>query len=301
MGVLLLLVSVNIGLPGQELLQTLRFHLVIAFLLLPVALLITGARLRSMAVLALLLLSAGQGGAIILDQLQRRAPLEARPVAASLSLVSFNVLATNPDGHRIAAYLAEAKPDLAVIMEAPGIAPYLAELQATFPTRIGCQTKTNCDIALLSRLPLDNQQIRTFGPFRRERLIVATTQIAGQQVTIIAAHLSKPYFDDFGWIELTEIRALLRSITGPVILAGDFNSAPWSHSVARFASQMNLAPPPSYPATWPVQLGGFGVPIDNMFSRDGALIRTIATLSDALGSNHLGLVARVDILQPSAR
>jgi endonuclease/exonuclease/phosphatase (EEP) superfamily protein YafD len=295
---LLAAISINVGLPGQELLQTLRFHVVAGFVPLVLLLFLAGARWRALGFLVLLVLSAGQGGLIVLDQLQRRAPLEARAVAGSLSLISFNVLVTNTEGRRIADFLAQAKPDIAIVMETSGIADSLSDLDATFATRVGCQTPRMCDIAVFSRVPLADVQVLQFGPFRRERLIIATTRVAGQTVTIIAAHLSKPYFDDFAWIELTQIRTLLRSITGPVIMAGDFNSAAWSYSVARFARQMELVPPPTYPATWPVELAGLGLPIDNMFSRGGALIRTLEAIPDPMGSNHRGLVAQIDILEP---
>lgn len=81
----LLAISVDIGIPGQELLQSLRFHFVAVCLLLPLGLALFGARLRAMIMLALLLLSAGQG-VIIAQQLQRRTP--PAHLAGTLSFMS---------------------------------------------------------------------------------------------------------------------------------------------------------------------------------------------------------------------
>jgi endonuclease/exonuclease/phosphatase (EEP) superfamily protein YafD len=289
----LLAISVTLGIPGQELLQTLRFHIALALLPLPVVLALLGARVRALIMLALIALSAGEGAALVLEQLARRSGDEAAGEAPSISLVSYNVLASNPDGSRIAGYIAATQPDLAIIMETPGIRSSLPMLDAIYPTRIGCSSAQRCDISLLSRLPVLSSSIYEFGPFRRERLIVARVDANGQPVTLIALHLSKPYFDDYAWIELTEIRTLLRNIEGPVIVAGDFNAAPWARSESRFARQMELVPPPTFPATWPAEIGDFGLPIDNIFTRDGALVTTIAAIPDPMGSNHRGLSASI--------
>lgn len=292
-------ISINLGVPGQEILQSLRFHVALAMLPLPLLLWIAGARLRAVAVLGLVVLSLGQGALIVLDQLHMRAPYEAAQPVGSFSLLSYNVLSGNDDGgRRIADHIKADLPDVVVLLETPGIESRLPELDALYPTRLGCAVPRTCDLSLLTRLPVLDSKLYLFGPFRRERLITAQLDVGGQPVTMIALHLSKPYFDEFSWIELTEIRSLLRSITGPVVLAGDFNAAPWSESIARFAGQMGLAPGPTFPATWPVALGDFGIPIDNVFSRDGALVTSLAPVTDPMGSNHRGLRARIDVFAP---
>lgn len=287
-------ISFNTGIPGQELLQTMRFHIAALLVALPIALVVLGAPRRAMLLLAVIVLSVGQGGWVVFDQLARRASLEAAPQAGSFSLLSFNVMATNPEGGRIAAHLEETLPDVAILLEASAAAAEMPRLDAAYPHRIGCAAPDNCDTVLLSRLPVEASQIYRIGPFKRERLIVARIAVAGRSVTVMALHLSKPYFDDFAWIELSEVRALLRKVEGPLVLAGDFNAAPWAYWEARIASQMQLVPAPTFPATWPVALGDFGVPIDNVFTRE-ALVTRISALADPMGSNHRGLVATIAI------
>lgn len=291
----LLAITINFNIPGQQLLHSLRFYLAAAALVPALLLLFSGARWRAAAVLALVLASAGQGAVIVLNQ-QRARPAVSGDVLASLDVLSFNVLSKNPGGQAIADYLVQSPPDIAMIMEAPALEPYLDRLGAVFPSRVGCQSPQACDLALFSRLPLTDAKIEALGPLQRMRLITARTVVGGQPVTIVALHLSKPYFDETAWIELTQVRAFLRKVEGPVILAGDFNAAAWSGNVARFVDRAALQPAPSYPATWPVELGIFGIPIDNMFTRGGAVIRSIAALPDAMGSNHRGLRATVDIV-----
>lgn len=294
----LVAISVDFGIPGQELLQSLRFHIVAVCLVLPILLSFGRARWRSMVLLALLLASAGQGLLIINDQLQRRTMLV--DPAASVSLLSFNMLGDNPESRRVAQYLVDTLPDVAVLLEADGIQSNLAQVLGAYPTKVGCDSPASCDAAILTRLPVKQSRIFEFGATRRQRLILVTVDVGGAQLTVIATHLSKPYFDRFSAVELKQLTELLTYIEGPVVVAGDFNGAPWSNSINTFVSDSNLAPGPAMPATWPVDLGPLGVPIDNMFSRDGAAIRTITALSDALGSNHRGLLATIDVA-PRAR
>ena len=132
-------------------------------------------------------------------------------------------------------------------------------------------------------------------PYFRERLAIARTVIAGRPITVAGIHLSKPYFDEAAAIELNSARRVLQKIEGPLFVSGDFNAAAWSSAVARFSERLNLIPPPYYPATWPVEAGDLGVPIDNMFTRGGLLIDAIGSPASSYGSNHRALLASVGL------
>ena len=294
--VLLVIISVDLGIPGQELVNSLRFHIGILALLLPLLMLFTGARLRAAVIFALVGLSLGQGALIVIEQQQRREPLEAAPPAASLRLLSYNVLGNNPRGEDAARYILDSGADVVVVMEARGIAAQLRELGAQYPYRFGCDTNRDCDLAILSRLPFLSSKQETFHTLSRQRLTEVSVLAANDKpLTIVAAHLTKPYFDDTSLSDIQQLSRFLGKVEGPLILAGDFNAAAWSKQISNFATATQLIPPPRYPGTWPVELGALGVPIDNMFSRDQALIRTIEATPEGFGSNHLGLIATIDL------
>lgn len=293
---LLFAVSVNLGVPGQELLSTLRFHIGVAMLLLPLALALTGARLRALVLSGLIGLSLAQGATTIFAQQQRRAALESGVAHASFRMLGFNVLNSNPRGADAAAFVIDSGADVVVLMEARGVGPAgLEAIAAHYPYRLGCESPRVCDLAIFSRTPLADTQMQRLNGLFRTRLFTAKTIIGGQAVTIVALHLTKPYFDNNAELELRQAREVIGAIEGPVLLAGDFNAAAWSNQIAALADQLGLIPPPGYPATWPVKIAPFGVPIDNMFTRGPALIRNIASTPEAFGSNHLGLLATVDL------
>ncbi|WP_332686848.1 endonuclease/exonuclease/phosphatase family protein [Devosia sp.] len=292
---LLLAVSIPFGMPGQELLSTLRFHLGIALLALPLLLALSGARLRSLVMLGLVLASLAQGaGMVFIQQGQRAAFAELQPRAGFRAL-SFNVLAANPRRADAARYIMDSNADVVVVMEAGGLYGLWPEIMQTYPYRLGCEPENACDLAILSRTPFVSAQRHLLYGLERWRLSQATVMFGGEAVTVVGLHLTKPYFDRVAELELVQARSVIGAIEGPVLLMGDFNAAAWSNQVAGFAAALDLVPPPTYPATWPVELGPFGVPIDNMFTRGAALIRTIGSTPEAFGSNHLGLLATVEL------
>ena len=147
--VLLAAISVGTVIPGQELLGSLRFHIGIALLALAIALLLAGARWRALLLGAIICASLGQGALVIMDQLSARSPMAGQTPLAQFKLLSFNVLATNPRSAEIAAYMAETLPDVAVIMETPGIQSQIAGLSATFPYHVGCANPATCACAFV--------------------------------------------------------------------------------------------------------------------------------------------------------
>lgn len=292
--VVLFLISFETPIPGISILQTLRFHIALPMLLLPLLLFADGARLRGLLMAVAIFVSIGEGAQDIYYQQKTRWALDDRVDPNPIKILSYNVLAVNDQPQAVVDYIIDTLPDVAVIMETPGIEAYLDRLAEVFPYRAGCADTVNCDLSIISRTPLENVLVDNL-EFQRQRLITAETIINGRRLTVVGAHLTKPYFDTSAWAEMWKLTHTLRKLSGPVVLAGDFNAAAWSGDVRWFVNRSALLPPPYYPATWPVKAGVFGVPIDNMFTQGGALIQSIAATPDALGSNHFGLLAEVGL------
>nr|MBF0683920.1 endonuclease/exonuclease/phosphatase family protein [Pseudomonas sp.] len=289
---LLFLISFDVPIPGIAILQTLRFHIALPMLLLPVLLIVQGAGLRGMLLAAAVFLSIGEGVVDIYYQQKVRWGLDDRIDPNPIRILSYNVLAVNERPDDVVDFIIDTLPDIAVIMETPGIESSLDRLAEVFLYHAGCEDPLTCDLSIWSRTPLDGVQLDTL-EFQRQRLISAETTIEGRRIAIVGAHLSKPYFDTAAWAEMWKLTHTLRKFGGPVVLAGDFNAAAWSADVRWFVARSGLVPPPFYPATWPVEAGPFGVPIDNMFTHGGALIQAIEAMPDPIGSNHRGLIATV--------
>lgn len=293
---LLVLVSVNLAVPGQALLQSLRFHLAAAMAVLVVVLLVTRGFRRATLFLLVALVSVGEGGYFIYRMQEARAAAVEAPRAPFIKVLSFNILNSNHEnGAAITDFIKGSGADVVMVMESAPLFDHLADLATVYPSRAGCDEARSCDLMLLSRTPLIGAEMHDLGPTWRNRLITAKATVDGKTFTAVAAHMVKPYFD---WAAVGEAHTLLRVLArldGPLVLAGDLNAAPWSDNIEWLVRDGRLITAAGYPATWPVALGPLGVPIDNMFTRDGLFIDSLKALDDAMGSNHRGLIAELSI------
>lgn len=290
----LVLVSRDFGLPGQALLQSIRFHLA-ALMLPPLLVLLLGrAWLRALLFLMVAGYSVYEGGSIIASQQALRSSVAEAGTRPLLTYVGFNVLTGNQRGGEIVDFLTRSGADILLTMESDPVYEHMDQMRAAYPYLSPCQDGI-CDVRLFSRTPLENVRVRTLGTTWRNRLILAETTIDGVRFTIVTAHLTKPYFDAAAAGELEQLTQTLGYIEGPVLLVGDFNAAAWSDDVARMARRRDLAPGPSYPATWPVRAGALGVPIDNVFAKGPLVISEVEAMPDSFGSNHRAIKATISI------
>ena len=232
---------------------------------------------------------------VVAQVLPVMAPAPQEPGQALLKLVSFNVLGTNPNGEAIASYLASTGADVAFVLEAAPLFDALPRLSAVFPYRVGCDSRGACDSLLLSRHPLDAVSVRDLSHFSPDRDLEARVAIDGRTVTLLDVHLTKPYFDAAEEGEIAALVRQVRKIDGPVVVAGDFNAAPWSPPLVTLTREAGLRFGPRLVSTWPVLAGGAGVPIDHVLTGGPAEIVQLGALPSAFGSNHRGLVAEIGL------
>lgn len=216
---------------------------------------------------------------------------------ADLTVLWFNVLAdtrTPPD--TLAEAIAASPADIVVLGEAMPLLQVRDRLARDFPHGAGCEDGERCDLLVLSRRPLQDLSIRPIGRTREQRLAAMTVALPGRQpLSLIGAHLMKPWYYGITEGEEWQVVHALRDRGGPVVLIGDLNAAPWSRRLEFLADRCALRLPRVPPATWPAAAGMFGVPIDHVLVRGGARLVSLDTWGAGLGSNHLGLLARLSL------
>ena len=119
----------------------------------------------------------------------------------------------------------------------------------------------------------------------------------GRPIVLAVVHLGRPYQTLRRQMELDALaKTLGRLPSGQIVLAGDFNTAPWTF--AMLAADKRLSPlkrDSIFIPTYPAALGhkGFGypvLPIDHIYT--GASWRTVKVAPFAAnGSDHLGVQA----------
>lgn len=249
------------------------------------------ARLRGLAATGLAL--SGIAAGLLLSGHLRIAAAPPAPLAANevpLRLIWFNALWENVEPpEQIVDAVVNAGADVVILGESLQLGPYLPRLEATFPYRLGC--KVRCEVLVLSRHPFDARAVRSPGPWP-ERLLVVDLHLPGAEpVTLVGLHLVKPWFFGLTNRELDVVTDTLAQFPGPMVLAGDLNSAPWGRRMQELMAATDLAPPRRPLATWPTAAGPFGVPIDHILTRNGPRFITLKPWGEALGSDHRGLEA----------
>ncbi len=142
-------------------------------------------------------------------------------------------------------------------------------LRAAYPTMIRCAGGHECNTMIFAKRPALTQQTNV-----GLRASIGEFDVDGARLRLIAAHLARPN-PPAG--QQREFRALTEAVGDApqdVILAGDFNSTPWSFSLRRFDAASGLQRHTRAMATWPAQpwtrlqlpaLVAF-LPIDHVYS-----------------------------------
>src|SRR5690606_20946422 len=98
------------------------------------------------------------------------------------------------------------------------------------------------------------------------------------------------------------LRDALATVEPPLILAGDFNSTPWSYALRSFVAESGLIRHtynrPTFPKLWHY-LGDWRptpsfLPIDHVMTRGGIAIHHMTT-GQPSGSDHLPIIVRFSV------
>lgn len=224
-------------------------------------------------------------------------PTTAEADAPSFRLLSFNILSNNfGNSTNIAETIIASGADVVNIMEAAPIWRQLDVLARVYPYRIGCGVGTDtCDQLMLSKTPIEAATVSTLSDIFPSRFILAKITIAGHAVNVVGIHTTKPYFDNFLSQELERAAWAIIATDGPLVLSGDFNASSLAPNMRRFLALTNLRTGGWEPATWPIRAGMFGLPIDHVYARAPAKVKSVDRIEDAHGSNHFGLIAEIAI------
>jgi len=211
--------------------------------------------------------------------------------AHDLSVLALNAWHNHADPSRLSAYLAEVDADLVVLSEfGPNKRALLAPLKPTHPFQIDCAEEWSCSLALLSRIPFASAGT---GHLAEGKLAFVWARLAGG-VTVLGTHLYRPSRDP--WLheqQMLELVQFIDRIPGPVILAGDLNTTPWSKTYRTLRRVAGLVPASTLRPTWPAWPLAFPqVALDHIFVSPDLSVSAAGT-GPAVGSDHLPIWAVV--------
>ncbi|OWV70074.1 endonuclease [Rhizobium sp. R634] len=267
-----------------------QVHLAAAAAAASVAALLVKRHWYALLTLAVSLLLAVHG-VVMAREFVEPAVDESRP--ALFRLMSFNIENDNfANGAAIADMVIASGADVVNILEAEPVLSELPRLLKTYPYYVGCGIgMEQCDTLVLSKRPLIEPRVRNLGLLWRNRLTISTIDFDGRKVNFLAAHLTKPYYDEFHGLEIADLAEVIPSLPGPLVLAGDFNTSILAPDVQYLMRSQGLGTVSLEPATWPIAAGPFGIPIDHIFSKAPLRLKSVRRIENSFGSNHFGLMA----------
>ena len=149
---------------------------------------------------------------------------------------------------------------------------------------------------IASRLPLTALD----GDGRNIETAVARVETPMGPVTVVGAHLTRPWPFQYQWGQINQADALLTrtaALEGPVVIAGDFNATVAGRIGRKMRSEGGLTSAGGYPGTWPVKLPApLRITIDQVYHTPD-LVAVERRLGLPTGSDHRPVVVA---FRPSA-
>jgi len=263
-----------------------------------VLLALTALRRRWLASLALLAAGA-VSAAPLWPYLPRPAQVPA-PTASPLKVLSVNVSYLQFSSRRLLEIVAEESPDILLVLEyTPYAARVLADLDKQFANAYKRPAEGPYGIALWSR-----HELLSATTLRLGRVPAIDARIRGPAgtFTFLGVHLSAPtlrYRAAQRNVELEALAAHRANITGPLIVAGDFNTTPYSPFFKDWLTATGLTDSRRHrtlSASWPTSLPWLGIPIDHVVVSNDIGILDHRRLPN-FNSDHYGIVAELNLRQ----
>lgn len=233
---------------------------------------------------------------VLVCALPQWAPMAAEPdpSAPLVRLYSANVYYLNEDVAAMRRSIEAADPDVIVLIEL-GREPLgrLDELLAGYPHRAGSMrmddTRGPSRSVIASRWPLTQIENRPDGLHS----VAAVAETPLGEVNVVGVHMTRPWPFQYQWGQISQTMALgdiRRTLTGPVIIAGDFNSVSNARIGRQIKADLGLHPAGGFPGTWPTDLPSpLGITIDQVW-RSPDLAFVSRRLGRANGSDHRPVV-----------
>ena len=223
------------------------------------------------------------------------------PRCQTIKVVEINLWSNNVDVPRTVAWLAAQRADVLVLEEVVGrTADAPRMLQGAYPYRNRCDPEAPCTTLILSRtMPMASGSYPAPDGGGLHSSAWATFGSGASAFTVIGDHAPWPRGKDHQQVQTALLASRLDAFDRPsLIVAGDFNSTPWSFSLRRQDTLFGLERRTRALFTFPVQpysryrlRSPFPLlPIDQIYA--GSDWKTVSvTRGPRLGSDHLPTIA----------
>ncbi|HMQ29714.1 MAG TPA: endonuclease/exonuclease/phosphatase family protein [Chloroflexaceae bacterium] len=190
----------------------------------------------------------------------------------TVRLLVYNLYHLNPDLDAVVATVRRYDPDIVFLMEySDAVQGQIEGAFADYPHRLIRPSRFTMGLALFSRLPIEAAEVHraeeTRIPVFEARLLAGD-----KSFTFVGGHPWPPRLQ-WGALHRGQMGAITRVAAAaepPLLVAGDFNAAPWSHTVRELAerSEVRLVRRQLDLTKTFYPFPGFGLPLDHVLVSD---------------------------------
>ena len=220
--------------------------------------------------------------------------------ARTLTHLQYNINLHNPRIDTITRYILDHRVDVVTLQEVTHAQErsLRALAAAGYRWQAYCMRRTTQE-AIISRHPFVSGSVRCE---THEGLVSARIRVGGTPITVASVHLFLPF--PYGQqAQVERLRGALAVLRPPVLIAGDFNAAPWSHTVEMVAQASRTRVVPGLRMTIPTDLRlipHVPLPIDQVLVSPDLEVARIA-VAPHMGSDHWPLIDRIVIDASASR
>lgn len=229
-----------------------------------------------------------------------------RPV---IRLMTHNIFGVNYRMDEVFAAILSEDADILVFQEyfgeqATALHPLLIE---HYPYFVRCRGGKRANLGLYSRIPFDQVEDgacpeNAYTTERTAHILARFTTPEGKSFSVMTTHMDWPLPVARQHKQLEALRGVVEGVEGPLVLAGDFNSTPWSYALRNFVADAGLDRVTANLWTYPMRWRMFGrwwpvtpiLPLDQVMVRDGITVHAVRTGAKT-ASDHLPVVVEFSV------
>jgi len=204
-----------------------------------------------------------------------------------ITMMQFNLRFDNKHIDKLNTYLSkESSIDVATFQEVTyAHKAKLEELKDKYPYQAYCEFATVGGEMIISKYPFTGNG----GCVKGQGLVWREIDTGNKKFSLVSLHLHWPYpYKQNN--QITTLSKELEKIKGPIIVAGDFNAAPWSYAVERIAkaSHSRIISGVRWSIKVNTPIVPVWLPIDHVLSN---FANKQITVGKDLGSDHLPILS----------
>jgi len=249
---------------------------------------------RARAACCLLLFAFSLHLVVVLAAQQRGQSLPVTAGTERYSLLVMNVQSENPEPEALSTLIQEVDADTVIITElTPPLSRHLHH-STDYPHYFGKTLTTSHGIGVFSRYAFSDTSLPDFG-VRHAPAVQVSQTVAGIGLTLVGVHPIAPtaparYHNRN--LQFRNFATFAQHHSGPLIMAGDFNSTHWSRHFTQLLDDSGLVDGNrgwGIAGTWPGCKPLLSIPIDHVLISDHVQIAEQRTVTIP-GSDHCGLL-----------